>query len=95
MTDDGIRLDLDQHIRIDQSCNLHHRRRRPDSPEHFAMGSANILPLIDVHQIHTRSDHIGKRRAGLLERGFNRLQRLNRLGMGIPLPDKTCRRHGR
>jgi hypothetical protein len=53
------------------------------------MGPADVLPLIDVHHVYARPDHIGKRGTSLLERRFNLLQRLNRLCIGIPLANET------
>jgi len=82
-------INVDQHVRIDQALHLHHRRGRSNGPEHFTVRTAHFLPLIDVRHIDARPHHIGERSAGLLERGFDRFECLNRLGIGIPLADQA------
>ena len=85
-------------------AHLDHRRRRPDRPEHLAVGAADRLPVaLDVHDVHPGADDVGQRRAGALEgaldvgQGLLRLRRRRRPCRPAcrPRPSRWCRRRRR
>ena len=81
--DHGVCLDLYQHLGGDQLRNFHHRSCRTDLSEKLSVGVANFLPIRNVEDKHSRTDHIFEIRTGLVKSGFNILQRLHRLGISI------------
>src|SRR6478672_1739135 len=66
---DGVGLDLDEPVWIDEARNSEDARRRADVAEHLAMDAADLLPMGNVHEVDARAHH-------LLEPGARILQRL-------------------
>src|SRR4051794_12568480 len=77
-----VGLDLDHHPRLEQRGHLDERGRRADVPEDLAMRPADLLPARGVGHVDPRAHHVGRRRAGLLERGDQHLERAPRLVVG-------------
>src|SRR5262245_2244807 len=57
----GIGLDLDQPVRIDESRDLEHARRRADIAEELAVHAADHFPMRDIDEIDPRADHVLQR----------------------------------
>src|SRR5512142_2031274 len=93
--DDRIGLDFDQHVRIDQAFDFDHGCNGPDVPEDFAVRAAYFLPLIDVGHVDACPNDVVERRACLLQRGFDGLEGLYGLRVGIALADQPGGRHCR
>ena len=55
----GCRFDFDQHVGMDEGGHLHHGGRRPDGPEHFAVGAADGLPVADVGEVYSTQFGLG------------------------------------
>jgi len=83
LDDYGVCLYLHQHFWGDQLRNFYHGCCWTDFSEELSVGPANLLPIRNVEDKHSRADHILEVGAGLVESGFNILQRLHRLGIGI------------
>ena len=53
-----IGFDLDEHFRVDERVDLHHRRRRRMRAEGFGVGLAELLPARDVGDEHASADYV-------------------------------------
>src|SRR5205823_11907441 len=66
---DRVRLDLYQHVGIDQPADLHHGGRRTDGPKHLAVGAPDSFPVArDIRHVDPGTDDVVERGAGTLER---------------------------
>src|SRR5688572_25227948 len=74
LLDDGVGLDLDQPVRIDEARHLKHGRGRADVAEELAMHAAGRLPMGDVHEIDAGADDVLQGRPGILKRLLDDLQ---------------------
>ncbi len=63
--DDGVRLDLHQHLGRDHRHHLQHRRCGTNVAEHLAMRPRHFLPAADVGYEHPRAHHIAQARSRL------------------------------
>ena len=61
---DRLDFDLDHHVGVDKASDFHHRGRRPDRSERFAVGASHGLPLRDVGDEYSCADHRGQARPG-------------------------------
>ena len=50
VVDYGVRLDLDQPVRVDEARYLHDRVDRPDVAEELAMHAGDSLPVVDPRE---------------------------------------------
>ncbi len=78
-----IRLDFNQHRRINESFHFHHRRGRADVAEEFAMRFADQFPLLNVRHVDARPDDIFQRRARFEQGRLYVLERLYRLRVRV------------
>jgi hypothetical protein len=60
MMDDGISLDLDERLIVDQLGDLDHGRRRADRFEELAVQLAGLAPVADVGDVDPGPDHVGR-----------------------------------
>jgi len=74
--DDGDRLDLDEHRRLDEPAHLDQRRRRPDVAEPLRVGVADRLPVLDVGDVESGPDDVCRARAGRRQRALDVPERL-------------------
>jgi hypothetical protein len=56
--DQGVNLNLDQPLRIDEAADLAHEGRRSNGPEDLPMDAADGLLVIDVDQQHACPPHV-------------------------------------
>src|SRR5579864_3358573 len=70
----GIDFDLDQPIRINKACDLHHRRDRLNMLEKASMHLSNTFPIFDMGQQDTRPHHIRKMGTKSLQCRLNNLK---------------------
>src|SRR3990170_1670447 len=61
LRDDGVRLNLHQHLRRDQPADLNHRGSRSDGAEEFGVGFGDLRPVVNVRQVDPRAHNISKR----------------------------------
>src|SRR4051812_30851077 len=81
--DDGFRLDLNQHLGIDQRGDPDHAGRRTDVAKDFAMSASHRAGMCgDVDHVHSGADHVFHRRSGFRKRALDILQSLHRLLVG-------------
>jgi len=59
-----VGLDLDQHVRIDESRHLDHRGGRRMVPESLPVRFADFGPAPDVRDKHARANHVLEATAG-------------------------------
>ena len=93
--DDRVRLDLDQHRRIDEPRDLDHRARGPDRAEDLAVRAADRLPLRDVGHVDARAHDVADAGARLRERRGDVGERLARLRVRVAVPDDLAVGAGR
>ncbi len=55
----SIRLDFDEHRRIDEPADFDHCGGRSDLAEELAVGFASLVPFGDVGQVHASPDNVG------------------------------------
>src|SRR5580704_3213608 len=94
-TDEGVRLDLHQNLGRNYTRYLHHRSGRLYVVEIFAVGTPDLLPLRDVHNIDARAYDILHAGSRLRERALNILERLHCLRLNVPYADDLAIRPGR
>src|SRR5579875_1226748 len=83
----GIGLDLNQHFRGDEPADLDHAGRRANVFEEFTMRPADLLPLVDVHNVHPGPYHILQCRSQLFQCCLDVLEGTNRLCIRIAFAD--------
>jgi len=76
-------LDLNYHFRRDQAFHFDHAGGWPDLAKELAMSFADLLPVVDVSDIDARADNVFQAGACLLERGFDVLEGLDCLRVGV------------
>src|SRR2546426_1125096 len=81
---DGFRLDLDEDLGAHQPPDLDHRRRRTDVAEGLRVRPPDLLPVVDVHHVHPRADHVPKAQTGGGQGRFDVPEGLRRLRIRIP-----------
>jgi len=86
----SIGLDFDEHVGIDQLCDLHHGGRRPDGSEELAVRAADFLPSTDVGDVDACPHDIVESSTSLLQRGLDIAQCLERLRAHVALPDDSA-----
>src|SRR5690349_18501631 len=77
----GVRLDFHQNLRRNEALDLDHARGRANVLEELTMRPADLLPLVDVYNVHPGPHHIPQGRPQLQQRRLDVLERLNRLGI--------------
>src|SRR5438128_9739027 len=80
---DGVRLDLDQHRRVDQRLHLDHGGGRRARGEELAVGAAELLPAGNVGDEHARAHDAGSIGAELAQRTFDQFQAPAGLRVGV------------
>jgi hypothetical protein len=80
-------LDLNYHFRGDQAFHFDHAGGWPDLAKELAMSFADLLPVVDVSDIDARADNVFQAGACPLERGFDVLEDLNCLRVGVSYAD--------
>ena len=91
VTDNRVRLDLDEHVTLDEPRHLDHARGRTDRPENFAVCLAHVLPIANIGHVDARANDILEVCASLFERTLDILKRLDRLGIRIAPPNDAAR----
>ncbi len=76
LRDDRIGFDLDEQRGLDQPAHLDHGCGRPDAAEHLAVRLSDLLPPVDVGDVHAGPHDVRQLGAGLLQRGLDSAQRL-------------------
>src|SRR6478752_1907719 len=71
---DGVGLDLDEPVRIDEARDLQNAGCRPDVAEHLSMHPADNVPMGNVHEIDARADHVLESCARILQRLADNLE---------------------
>src|SRR6185436_10263222 len=84
-THDRLRLDLHQHVGIDEARHLHHAGGRTDRPEELAVRPADLLPARDVRDVHPRPHDVRQAGPRLAQRALDVAKGLQGLGVGVPL----------
>jgi hypothetical protein len=77
--DDRVCLDLDKPAGIEKPLDDDEPRGRSDSAEDLAVHLRDSVTVSCIHEEHTRSHHVTKRRAGLAKRLADDLQAPSRL----------------
>jgi len=77
--DDGLDLDLDEQVGLNQRGHLYHGRRRSHVPEHLPVHASDDFPVSDVDHVDARSDDVPHRGPECLERRHGRAQTLSHL----------------
>src|SRR5207237_10848801 len=67
----GFGFNFHQHLRRDEFAHLHHAGRGADRAKEFSMGTANVLPIANVNDVHAGADNIFQAGAGFRQRRFN------------------------
>src|SRR3990170_3162156 len=78
-----VRLDLHQHLRIEQAVHGHQGAGRPHLVEELAVRPSHLLPVLDIDDIDARTYDIAQAGAGLRQSRLDVTQDLNRLGVRI------------
>src|SRR4051812_25236493 len=58
--DDGLGLDLDEQVGVDEGSHLHQGGGRSDAGEDLPVGPAHRLPVTDVGHVHPRTHDVGR-----------------------------------
>lgn len=87
VVDDGIRFELDQPVRINETRDLHDRVGGANIAKELTVYCGDSLPVLDASQQSSGADHMPQGRSGLIERGGDDLQTTSSLNGWIPLPD--------
>src|SRR2546425_1531447 len=85
-TVDGLGLDLDEDLRVDE-VDLHDARRRADVAEHLAVHDRDAVDVAHVAHVETRHDHVAQRSAEVLQRGLHDVDRTPGLLDGVVRDD--------
>ena len=72
--DDGVYLDLYEPAGIEEPLDDDEARGRSDPAEGLAVHLRDSVTVSGIHEEHTRSHHVTKRRAGLAKRFVDDLQ---------------------
>src|SRR6266567_3279128 len=85
LKDDRVCFDLHKDTRIDQPADLDHARRRPNITKDLSVRPPDFLPLVDVGYIDSRAHDILETGSSSPKRGFDVLESLDRLSIGVAL----------
>ena len=76
-------FDLDEYFGGDQAADFYHAGGRADFIKEFAVGLADLPPVVNVRDVDARAHNVLHAGARPLERGFDVLKHLNRLRVGV------------
>jgi len=82
-----LRFNFNEHLRRNQPFYLDHDGGGPNLPKEFPMSAADLLPLINVGEVHPRLHDILERCSGPLKRCLDVAERLRCLRIGITHSD--------
>src|SRR3989442_6887856 len=71
---DGLGLDLDEDLRVDE-VDLHDARRRADVAEHLAVDDRDAVDVAHVAHVEARHDHVAQPSAEVLQCSLHDLDR--------------------
>ena len=83
VVDDCVRLDFNQHFRINKSRDFDHGCRRRDLGKRFLMSASNLRPEFYISDKYPRSYHVFEPTTSLFQGGTNHVDATLRLHIGI------------
>ena len=83
LIDNRVGFDLDQHLRRHQPADLDQRAGGPYVAEDLAVGPADLLPVVDIDDVDSRSHDVLQSGSRALEGRRDVAQSLLRLFVGI------------